>query len=220
MQVGLGGVKLGSEVLELPRVDLLDLPVVDPDLVGHLVEHFGGALELFVQRSVHHLEALGDLFLEVFDGEGPGPVAELAVDVGDGGDGEQVEGDLADVVAQELPALLGVGVAVVVVGLVAEVVLVVLEGDDVGEVLPALQQHHQLLAHLDAVLAANDQDVDAALLDLLGELRDLHGVRADAVVLADVDQPGGRTVDGQDQEEHLALVVYLVRTQVAQRAGV
>lgn len=167
-----------------------------------------------------HLQALGDFFLEVLLGEGPGPVAEFAVDVGDDGDGEQVEGHLVDIIAEELPPFFRIFIGVIIVGLIAEVVLVALEGDDVGEVLPALQQLHQLFAHPDAVLAANDQDVDAALLDLLGELAHLHRVGVYAVVLAHVDLPGGRAVDGQDQEEHLALVVCLVRTQVEEGARV
>lgn len=142
-----------------------------------------------------HLQALRYLFLEVFNGKCPGSITELAVDIGNDGDGEQVEGHLVDIIAEELPPLFRILVLVIIVRLITEIVLVILEGNDVGKVLPSLQQLHQLLTHLDTVLPANDQNVYTALFNLLCKLRDLHSIRVYAVVLADVDLFGGGGVD-------------------------
>lgn len=86
-----------------------------------------------------HLQALRYFFLEVFNGKCPGSIAELAVDIGNDGDGEQVEGRLVDIIAEELPPLFRILVLVIIVRLITEIVLVILEGNDVGKVLPSLQ---------------------------------------------------------------------------------
>lgn len=169
---------------------------------------------------MHHLQALRYFLLKIFDGKSPGSITELAVDVGDDGDGEQVKGHLVDIITKELPPLFGILILIIIVRLITEIVLVILKGNNIRKILPSLQQLHQLLTHLDTVLPANHQNVNPAFFDLFRELGDLHSVRVYAVILADVDLFGGWGVDCQDQEEHLAFVVCLVRTKVAEGAGV
>jgi hypothetical protein len=72
------------------------------------------------------------------------------------------------------------------VGLIANVISFALDGDDIWEILPLLQQGRQLFAHGNAILSAYNQYLYAAALDLLCKFLYIHRLGVDTIVLSEV----------------------------------
>lgn len=103
---------------------------------------------------------------------------------------------------------------------ITNVISLALDGDNIGEILPLLQQGCQLFAHGDAILPAYDQYLYAATLDLLCKLLYVHRLRVDAIVFSEIELGGGGAVDGQDEEEYFTPFVLLVGFEIIECIGV